>query len=137
MIVRALERSDMGLVLPLAWRGLGEFAEGVSVAAIWQFMLNCVERNDHHAAVADGDEGLVGYVGMVRAPRPWGPGNQVSVVAWYAERPGAGMALLREAERWAAGDQILVLVNPGADERLARVMARRGYVTMGAFVRRN
>lgn len=86
---------------------------------------------DFHLAAFEGTR-MVGGVALLVTPMLWFERAEAHVVMLFADAPGAGFRLLREAMRWASAQpgirRVLWPLEDDADvARLARIAARFGF----------
>lgn len=81
-----------------------------------------------YAAVAEKDGKIVAYIGALIDEHPYYERQQMCVVAWYSDAPGAGLRLFRDMMDWRDAHPMIgtVYVFADPDERLNRVMIRYG-----------
>lgn len=81
--------------------------------------------------VADRDGAVVGMIGLVGYAHHLSGVSTVGEVMWWVDPAarGAGLALLRRAERWAAetGAQVMQMMAPATNPLVGRLYERRGY----------
>lgn len=81
--------------------------------------------------VADQDGTVVGMIGLVGYAHHLSGVPTAGEVMWWVDPAarGAGLALLRRAERWAAetGARVIQMVAPATHARVGRLYERRGY----------
>ena len=88
-----------------------------------------------YAAVAEKD-GVVGaYIGGIASEHPFYERQQLHVLGWYSELPGAGFKLFDMLMAWRDENPMIAAVYYYADpnERLTRIMARRGAVVCPSY----
>jgi GNAT superfamily N-acetyltransferase len=81
--------------------------------------------------VADQEGAVVGMIGLVGYAHHLSGVSTVGEVMWWVDpgARGAGLALLRRAERWAAetGAQVMQMMAPATNPLVGRLYERRGY----------
>lgn len=86
---------------------------------------------DFHLAAFDGDE-LVGGIAVFVSSMPWFERSEAHVLMFFADRPGAGLPLLRAAMRWVDRQMgirrvLWPLEDDANAERYARIARRYGF----------
>jgi RimJ/RimL family protein N-acetyltransferase len=79
--------------------------------------------------VAEGDECLVGMIGLIRYAHHLTGACTVGEVMWWLDPAarGSGLALLKRAERWALETGATAIQMMAPDARVGRLYERRGY----------
>ncbi|CAB4145008.1 hypothetical protein UFOVP891_53 [uncultured Caudovirales phage] len=139
MITRPAVFSDLDRpdVRELISRGIcsGTLAE-IDWPKVWGMCRQLVSSPFHHVSLAFNDGKAVAYLGAMRT-QTWEAKDKFLVVGWFSEHRGAGMKLLNELLARAKADDeigaVMVVVNSDHDEKLARVLSRRGATTVPTF----
>lgn len=94
-----------------------------------------------YCAIAEHDGELVAYIAALITEHPYFERLQLTVVGWYSEAHGAGLAtpgfkLYRDMMKWREERPMIgavcVVVDP--DEKLHRLMVRLGAIVMPAYL---
>ena len=132
MIIRSATLADFASVFPLIKQGLSTGVDWFDEEKLAAF----VKTLDYAALAIDGE--CVGYIGGVVNEHPWLNRAQLTLMGWYAIKPGAGLRLLRHAVTWAKRQpnicSVLVTVNDGSYDTMKRYMTRYKSVNVGSFL---
>lgn len=103
----------------------------ISRTAMRETLQEVIGKPAHFCWVAMKDGKVVASVAAMSSFGFWFERQQVSVLLYYTRVAGACLPLLREFARWVKSRPVIKLavfeLEPGADKRLARTLARLGF----------
>jgi GNAT superfamily N-acetyltransferase len=132
-MIRKATHADIGQLLDLSCESVTRDPLPVKVDrdGMRTMALQVIGNPAHFAWVAEEDGTLTAAVAAVVQPGFWFRGLQASVILFYARETGEGVRLIREFARWAksrGGIKLAVFeLEPGADERIERLLRRLGF----------
>jgi len=113
LVIRGLKPEEIGMIP--CWEKLENMAETAIRFGFWE----CAEH----------DGKIVGHILAFVGDNPMFYGRMASVLAWYSEYPGAGMALFRRFSEWAAAQHVAsVSIHTNPDSRLDEFLTGNGWI---------
>jgi len=108
----------------------GVFSDAPDILA--GLMTGLVTGDQSTVLVLDGDAGVMGAIGLIAQPHFASGDLMAAEIFWYVDplKRGAGVRLLREAERWARAHGALALQMVAPNARVATLYERLGYALM-------
>ena len=87
--------------------------------------------------LAEQDGKIVGHIGAAVVENMWYERQQLVVIAWFSEFPGAGFGLLRRLLAWKNTNPMIgsvtITTNPGP--RLQRLLELRGWLMCPTYLK--
>lgn len=106
------------------------------VEKIHEVVTEAIDNPGHYCRVwVDGEETIRGTLLALTSPHLWAQRKTSQIVAWYANKPGAGAAILRDYREWVKSGRFIKVAGMtpdlDLDPRVLKIAERVGFTRHG------